>query len=210
MKRTWIIIGVLVLIVIIGYSSCKNAYNNLVQKSQDTQSKWAQVESQYQRRTDLYNSVVKTIQGSAAFEQNTLREVIEARSKATSIQVDPSKLTPESIAAYQAAQSQLSGAFGRLIAVAEQYPDLKTTQAFRDFQTQIEGTENRINKARDDFNLSVQNYNTTIKSFPTMLYAGMLGFTEKGYFKANAGTENPPDINFDTNSSQQTKADTAR
>jgi len=208
MKRTWIIIGVIVLVVIIGYSSCKNTYNNLVRKSQDTQGKWAQVESQYQRRTDLYNAVVKTIQGSASFEQNTLREVIEARSKATSIQVDPSKLTPESIAAFQQAQSQFAGAFGKLLAVAEAYPDLKTTQAFQDFQVQIEGTENRINKARDDFNQSVQDYNTTIKSFPTMLYAGMLGFTEKGYFKANAGTENPPDINFNTNQNPA-PADTA-
>lgn len=199
MKRTWIILGVIVLIVIIGYSSCKNTYNGLVTKSQDVQGKWAQVESQYQRRTDLYNSVVKTIQGSASFEQNTLVEVINARAKATQITVDPSKLTPESIAAYQEAQTQLSGAFGRLMAVAEAYPDLKTTQAFQDFQTQIEGTENRINKARDDFNMSVQDYNTTIKRFPTMLYAGMLGFTEKGYFKANAGTENPPDFNFNTN-----------
>src|SRR5215217_7836513 len=103
MKRSWIIIGIIVLVVIIGYSSCKSAYNNLVVKSQDTQGKWAQVESQYQRRTDLYNSVVKTIQGSAAFEQNTLREVIEARSKATSIQIDPSKLTPEAITAFQQA-----------------------------------------------------------------------------------------------------------
>ena len=199
MNRTWIIIGIIILIVIIGYSSCKNTYNSMVTKSQDTQSKWAQVESQYQRRNDLYNSVVKTIQGSAQFEQNTLREVIEARSKATSIQVDPSKLTPESIAAFQQAQAQYQGAFGRLLAVAEQYPQLQTTAAFRDFQTQIEGTENRINKARDDFNLSVQDYNTTIKKFPNNLFAGMFGFTEKGYFKSNPGTENPPDINFNTN-----------
>jgi len=202
MKRTWIIIGIIILILIIGYSSCKNAYNSLVQKSQDTQSKWAQVESQYQRRTDLYNSVVKVVQGSAQFEQSTLTAVIEARSKATAIQVDPSKLTPESIAAFQQAQNQFAGAFGRLLAVAENYPDLQTTQAFRDFQTQIEGTENRINKARDDFNLSVQTYNTAIKSFPAVLYAGMFGFTPKGYFQANPGTENPPDINFNLNQNQ--------
>lgn len=198
MKRSWIIIGVIVLIVIIGYSGCRSTYNNMVRMDQDIKGKWAQVESQYQRRNDLYNSVVKTIQGSAAFEQNTLREVIEARSRATSIQVDVSKLSPEEIAAYQQAQNQYAGALGRLIAVAEQYPDLKTTAAFRDFQTQIEGTENRINKARDDFNLSVQSFNTYIKSFPRNLYAGFFGFTEKGYFKANPGTENPPDINFDT------------
>ena len=195
-NRTWIILGVIVLIVILIYSSCKGTYNSMVRMSQDTQSKWAQVEGQYQRRNDLYNSVVKVIQGSAQFEQQTLQAVIEARSKATSIQVDASKLSPEQIDAFQQAQNQYAGAFGRLLAVAERYPDLQTTAAFRDFQTQIEGTENRINKARDDFNESVQGYNTYIKSFPTNLFAGMFGFTEKGYFKANTGTENPPDINF--------------
>lgn len=200
MKRTWIIIGIIVVIIIIGYSSCKNMYNNMVTMSQDTQAKWSQVESQYQRRTDLYNSVVSVIQGAADFEKSTLTEVIEARSKATSVQVDPSKLTPESIAAFQDAQNQLSGAFSRLMLVVERYPTLQTTQQFRDFQTQIEGTENRINKARDDFNLSVQNYNTFIKKFPTTLFAGMFGFTEKGYFKANAGTENPPTIKFNSSS----------
>ncbi|MFI5135365.1 MAG: LemA family protein [Chitinophagales bacterium] len=199
MKRTWIIIGIIVLIVIIVYSSCKGTYNSMVSKSQDTQSKWGNVESTYQRRWDLYNSVVKVVQGSAQFEQQTLTAVIEARSKATSIQVDASKLSPEQIDAFQQAQNQYSGAFGRLLAVAEKYPDLQTTQAFRDFQTQIEGTENRINKARDDFNQSVQDYNTYIKSFPTNLFAGMFGFTEKGYFKANTGTANPPDFNFNSN-----------
>ncbi len=198
MKLRSFSITALAIVIAFGFSSC--GYNSMVAKNQDVASKWSQVESQYQRRTDLYNSVVKTIQGSAQFEQTTLREVIEARSKATSIQVDPTKLTPESIAAFQAAQNQLSGAFGRLIAVAEQYPDLKTTTAFRDFQTQIEGTENRINKSRDDFNASVQDYNTYIKTFPNNLFAGMFHFTEKGYFKANAGTENPPDINFNMNS----------
>ncbi|MCY7409549.1 MAG: LemA family protein [Chitinophagales bacterium] len=203
-NRTWIILGIIVLIVIIGYSSCKSTYNNLVTKDQDIKGKWAQVESQYQRRTDLYNSVIEVIKGSASFEQNTLVEVINARAKATQVTVDASKLTPESIAAFQAAQTQMSGAFGRLMVVAERYPDLKTTQQFADFQTQIEGTENRINKSRDDFNLSVQDFNTTIKRFPTMFYAGMLGFTEKGYFKSNPGTENPPDINFNTDPKPET------
>ncbi|MBX7140696.1 MAG: LemA family protein [Chitinophagales bacterium] len=208
MKRTWIIIGIIVVIIIIGYSSCKNMYNNMVTMSQDTQAKWSQVESQYQRRTDLYNSVVSVIQGSADFEKSTLKEVIEARSKATSIQVDPTKLTPESIAAFQDAQNQLSGAFSRLMVVVEQYPTLQTTQQFRDFQTQIEGTENRINKARDDFNQSVQSYNTFIKKFPTNLFAGMFGFTEKGYFKANPGSENPPAIKFNTGGAESAPAGT--
>lgn len=180
----------------------------MVTMSQDTQAKWSQVESQYQRRTDLYNSVVSVIQGSADFEKSTLKEVIEARSKATSIQVDPTKLTPESIAAFQDAQNQLSGAFSRLMVVVEQYPTLQTTQQFRDFQTQIEGTENRVNKARDDFNQSVQSYNTFIKKFPTNLFAGMFGFTEKGYFKANPGSENPPDIKFNTGGAEAAPAGT--
>jgi LemA protein len=143
---------------------------------------------------------VKVIEGSAEFERGTLKDVIEARSKASSITVDPSKLTPESIQQFQQAQDQLSSAFNRLLVTVERYPTLQTTQQFRDFQTQIEGTENRINKARDDFNLSVQDYNTYIKKFPTNLLAGMFGFTEKGYFKSNPGTENPPDINFNMNS----------
>ena len=209
MKRTWIILGIIALILIIGYSSCKGLYNNMVTKSQDTQSKWAQVESQYQRRTDLYNSVIKVIEGSAQFERGTLKDVIEARSKASSIQVNASELTPESIAAFQDAQNQLSGAFNRMLLVVERYPDLKTTQQFQDFQTQIEGTENRINKARDDFNLSVQDYNTYIKKFPATLFAGLFGFKEKGYFKANEGTENPPDINFNMNP-EPAPADTSR
>ena len=199
MNKTLITIGVIDLIAIILYSTFKGAYNNMVTKGEDTKSKWSQVESQYQRRTDLYNSVVKVIEGSAQFERGTLVEVINARAKATSVNVDPSKLTPESIQQFQQAQDQLSSAFSKLMVVVERYPELQTTQQFKDFQTQIEGTENRINKARDDFNLSVQDYNTYIKKFPTNFIAGMFGFTEKGYFKSNPGTENPPDINFNTN-----------
>lgn len=197
MKQRRLVLILTLVVVALGFSGC--GYNTMVALNQDVQSKWAQVQSQYQRRNDLYNSVVKVIQGSAQFEQQTLQAVIEARAKATSIQVDPSKLTPESIAAFQQAQNQYAGAFGKLLAVAEAYPDLKTTSAFRDFQTQIEGTENRINKARDDFNQSVQDYNTYIKKFPSNLFAGIFGFKEKGYFQANPGSENPPDINFSTN-----------
>ncbi|MBA3649266.1 MAG: LemA family protein [Chitinophagales bacterium] len=196
-NRSLIVIGVIVLIAIVLYSTFKGAYNNMVTKNQDTQAKWSQVESQYQRRTDLYTSVVKVIQGSADFEQSTLTQVINARARATSVTVDPSKLTPESIQQFQQAQDQLSSAFSRLLVVAERYPTLQTTQQFKDFQVQIEGTENRINKSRDDFNLSVQDYNTYIKTFPNNMMAGMFGFTEKGYFKSNPGSQNPPDINFD-------------
>ena len=202
MNKTIITIAVIALIAFLLYSTFKGAYNNMVTKGEDTQSKWSQVESQYQRRTDLYNSVVKVIEGSADFERNTLVDVIQARANATAVNVDASKLTPESIQQFQQAQDQLSSAFNKLMVVVERYPELQTTQQFKDFQTQIEGTENRINKARDDFNLSVQDYNTYIKKFPTNLFAGMFGFTEKGYFKSNAGSENAPDINFNTNSSK--------
>ncbi|MBK6482534.1 MAG: LemA family protein [Chitinophagaceae bacterium] len=202
MNKTIITIAVIALIAFLLYSTFKGAYNNMVTKGEDTQSKWSQVESQYQRRTDLYNSVVKVIEGSADFERNTLVDVIQARANATAVNVDASKLTPESIQQFQQAQDQLSSAFNKLMVVVERYPELQTTQQFKDFQTQIEGTENRINKARDDFNLSVQDYNAYIKKFPTNLFAGMFGFTEKGYFKSNAGSENAPDINFNTNSSK--------
>ncbi|MBA2422451.1 MAG: LemA family protein [Chitinophagales bacterium] len=204
MNKTLVVVGIVVLIVIILYSTFKGAYNTMVTKSQDTQAKWASVESQYQRRNDLYNSVVKVIQGSADFERGTLKDVIEARSRATSVTVDPTKLTPESIQQFQQAQDQFSSAFSRLLVVVEQYPTLQTTQQFRDFQTQIEGTENRINKSRDDFNVSVQDYNTYIKRFPSNLMAGMFGFSEKGYFSSNPGSENPPDIDFNMNSNTTT------
>src|SRR5580765_515535 len=193
---TLALIVIVALVLVLGGCGC-NSYNGFVKGDQAVQNAWSNVETNYQRRTDLYNSVVKTIQGSANFEKSTLQAVIEARARATSVHVDVNDSA--SLAQFQQAQGQLQGAFSRLLAVAEAYPQLQTTQAFRDFQTQIEGTENRINKARDDFNQSVQDYNTTIKSFPTNLYAGMFGFTEKGYFKANPGTENPPDINFNTN-----------
>jgi LemA protein len=196
MKRTLIIIGAVLLLVILFYSTFKNSYNTMVTKTQQVESQWAGVETQYQRRMDLYSSVVSTIKGSAEFEQETLTKVIEARSKATSVQVDPTKLTPESLEQFQKAQGEMSSAFSRLMVVVEQYPQLQSTAAFKEFQTQIEGTENRINKARNDFNNSVQDYNTYIKQFPTNLMAGMFGFTDKGYFKSDAGSEKAPKIEF--------------
>lgn len=197
MKRSSIILIVVVAVLAIaGYSMFKGAYNSMVTKTQSVEAQWAGVETQYQRRMDLYNSVVSTIKGSSTFEQETLTKVIEARSKATSVQVDPSKLTPESIQQFQQAQGEMSSAFSKLMVVVERYPELQTTQQFRDFQAQIEGTENRINKARDDFNTTVQDYNTYIKQFPTNLIAGMFGFGEKGYFKAAAGSEQAPNIEF--------------
>jgi LemA protein len=155
---------------------------------------WSNVETNYQRRLDLYNSVIKTIEGSANFEKSTLREVMEARSKATSIQVDIND--PASLEAYQRAQASLQGSFSRLLAVAENYPDLKTTKSFQDFQTQIEGTENRINVARQDYNKAIESYNMMVKRFPKNILAGMFGFHEKPFYKADEAASKAPDINF--------------
>lgn len=192
MKKGWII--VIIVAVLLGFYGC-NGYNNLVKQDQEVQKVWSNVETNYQRRTDLYNSVIKTIQGSANFEKSTLNDVITARSKATSVSVDIND--PETLAKYQAAQSQLQGAFSRLMAVSEAYPDLKTTKAFQDFQTQIEGTENRINIARRDYNTAVNGYNLQVKTFPRNILSGLFGFHEKAYYKADEGTEKAPDINFD-------------
>jgi LemA protein len=188
------LIIVVVLMLILGGCGC-NSYNGLVKGDQSVQTAWSNVETNYQRRTDLYNSVVKTIQGSANFEKSTLQSVIEARARATSVQVNVND--PNSLAQYQQAQGQLQSAFGRLLAVAEAYPQLQTTQAFRDFQSQIEGTENRINIARRDYNAAVQSYNLQVRTFPNNIFAGLFHFQTKAYYKADAGSEKAPDINFD-------------
>jgi len=188
------LIVVVALILVLGGCGC-SSYNNLVKGDQEVKQVWSNVETNYQRRTDLYNSVIKTIEGSANFEKSTLKDVIEARAKATSVTVDIND--PESLAKYQAAQGQLQSAFGRLMAVAEAYPDIKTTKSFQDFQTQIEGTENRINIARQDYNKSVNGYNLQVKTFPNNLFAGVFHFTEKPYYKADAGSDKAPDIQFD-------------
>jgi LemA protein len=192
---TLVLIVIVAAVLVLGGCGCKS-YNGLVKGDQTVQNAWSNVETNYQRRTDLYNSVVKTIQGSANFEKSTLTAVIEARSKATSVHVDVND--PNSLAQYQAAQGQLQSAFGRLLAVAEAYPQLQTTAAFRDFQTQIEGTENRINIARRDYNDAVNQYNLQVRTFPNSLFAGIFHFQTKAYYKADAGSEKAPDINFDT------------
>ena len=191
-KLTLIVIAVLLLFL--GGCGC-NSYNGLIQVDQGVKTSWSNVETNYQRRTDLYNSVIKVIEGSANFEKSTLKEVIEARANATKIQVDVNDST--SLARFQAAQGQLQSSFSRLMAVAENYPDLKTTQQFKDFQTQIEGTENRINVARRDFNASVQDYNLRVKRFPNNIFAGIFGYHEKPYYKSDPGSENAPEIHFD-------------
>jgi len=189
-----ILISIAALFLIVCFWSC-NVYNGLISADQGIKKVWGNVETNYQRRTDLYNSVIKTIEGSANFEKSTLKEVMEARSKATSIQVDIND--PASLAAYQKAQANLQGSFSRLMAVAENYPNLKTTDAFRDFQTQIEGTENRINVARQDYNKAIEDFNLRVKRFPSVILARLFGYNEKPYYKADEGTEKAPDIKFD-------------
>ena len=182
-------------IVLLGGCGC-SGYNNLVTQDQNVKGKWADVQSAYQRRADLIPSLVNTVKGAANFEKSTLEAVVNARAKATATTIDPANLTPEQIASFQKTQGELSGALSRLLVTVEAYPDLKANQNFRDLQAQLEGTENRINVARNDFNGAVQEYNTSLKTFPTVIYAGMFGFKEKGYFQAEAGSEKAPKIEF--------------
>lgn len=193
MKRTLMsIVGALALIV--SMSGC--GYNSMVSLDEDVKAKWNQVETQYQRRSDLIPNLVNTVKGAAKFEQTTLTQVTEARAKATQVTVDPDKLTPENIEKFQAAQGQVSQALGRLLMVTENYPELKATEQFRDVSAELAGTENRIAVARKDFNTAVQTYNTKIRSFPTNLTAGMFGFKQKTGFKADAGAEKAPKVEF--------------
>ncbi|HEY5328018.1 MAG TPA: LemA family protein [Mucilaginibacter sp.] len=192
MKNLLIVLGVIVFISLIGGCS----YNSMVSKEENVKAKWGAVQSQYQRRSDLIPNLVATVKGVANFEKSTLVEVTDARARATSIQVDPTKLNPATIQKYQAAQGQLSTALGRLMVASERYPDLKANQNFTDLQASLEGTENRINVARLDFNDAVQDYNTTVRSFPAVITAKLFGFTEKGSFAAQAGAANAPKVSF--------------
>lgn len=186
--------AILVIMATMSLSSC--SYNSMVQMDENVKAKWGAVQSQYQRRSDLIPNLVATVKGAANFEKSTLTDVIEARAKATSVQVDPTKLTPESIEKFQAAQGQLSQALGRLMVVSENYPQLKANENFLGLQAQIEGTENRINIARMDFNNAVQEYNSKIRSFPANITAKMFSFNEKGYFQAEAGADKAPKVQF--------------
>ena len=165
-----------------------------VRLDEDVKAAWGKVQSQYQRRSDLIPNLVNVVKGAANFEQETLTKVIEARAKATSVNIHANDLTPEKVAAFNQAQGQLSSSLSKLLAVVENYPDLKANQNFRDLQAQLEGTENRIAVARNDFNTSVQSYNATIRQFPNNFYSGWFGFKEKGYFEAQPGSENAPKI----------------
>ena len=190
---TLIIIGGLVLMLFAW--SC-GSYNGLVKQDEAVKNKWNDVQSSYQRRADLIPNLVNTVKGVANFEQETLTKVVEARAKATSVNIDANNLTTEKVAQFQQAQGQLSGALSRLLVTIEKYPELKATESFRDLQRQLEGTENRINVTRNDFNAVINTYNTKVRSFPTNMFAGMFGFAKKEGFAADAGAEKAPAVKF--------------
>lgn len=196
MKRSTIILLAVVGLIVILFFSLKGMYNGFVTKDEGVKKAWANVESSYQRRLDLIPNLQSIVEGAADFERGTLTDVIEARSKATQTTISADNLTPENIQKFQAAQSQLSGALSRLLVTVERYPQLQATQAFRDFQVQLEGTENRINRARDIFNEAVQAYNISIRKFPANIIAGMTGFHPKQGFAADAGASSAPKIDF--------------
>jgi LemA protein len=196
MKKSTVTLLVVVGILVVLVGWIVGAYNGLVTLDEETNGKWAQVESAYQRRADLIPNLVNTVKGYADFEKETLTGVIEARSKATGITVNANNLTPEAIANFQAAQGQLSGALSRLLVTVERYPDLKANQNFLGLQSQLEGTENRIKIERDRFNTSIKNFNSTIRKFPKTIIASSFGFEKKGYFEADQGTENAPEVSF--------------
>ena len=184
-----------VVLAVFALQSCN--YNSLVEDQQGVDQAWAEVENQYQRRADLIPNLVNTVKGYPKHESSTLEKVTEARAKATSITISPENLNEENLARFQQAQNGLTGALKSLLAVSEAYPDLKANENFRDLQTQLEGTENRITTARGRYTEAVRNYNTAIKKFPTLIYAGILGFKPKPQFSAEAGAEKAPEVNFD-------------
>lgn len=197
MKSKWLIPGIIGGILLVLVLIVVGSYNGLVGQREDVRRTLANVETQYQRRADLVPNLVNTVKGAADFEQETLTEVTEARADATRITIDPSNATPEQLAQYQEAQGELSQALGRLLAVAENYPQLRATDAFRDLQAQLEGTENRIAVARKDYNDIASSYNSRIQTFPTNLTAGLFGFEQFPYFEAETGADQAPDVNFE-------------
>lgn len=189
------IIAIVAVVAIIAFWAI-SGYNSLVGMDENVSNQWANVETQYQRRADLIPNLVNTVKGYAAHEKETLEGVMAARSQATQIKVDPTDLTPEKLAEYQKAQGQLATALGKLLAITENYPDLKANQNFLELQAQLEGTENRINVARKNFNDAAKTYNTAIRRFPKNILAGMFGFDKRVYFEAAEGAEQAPQVQF--------------
>lgn len=196
MKKSFIVIAVIVVLIVVFYSFFKSTYNTMVQNNEQVEAQWAQVENVYQRRADLIPNLVNTVKGFAAQEQDVLVGVVEARAKATSVNLNAENLTEANMAAFQQAQEGLSSALSRLMVVVERYPDLKSNQNFLELQAQLEGTENRITVERMKFNEVTRTYNTYIRSFPQTMLAGMFGFAAKPYFEAAAGAETAPKVEF--------------
>ena len=204
MKKLLVLVGILLvlgILVLTLIAIAGGGYNRLVKLSQAVDSQWAQVQNVYQRRADLVPNLVATVSGAANFEKSTLTEITAARASVGQVKLDPNSAPtdPAKLAAFESAQGQMSSALSHLLVVVERYPDLKATESFRDLQAQLEGTENRISVERRDFNTAVQSYNTAVKSFPAVFYAGALGFSPKPYFTATPGAETPPKVQFDFN-----------
>ncbi len=196
--KKWLVPLIIIVVIIFGIYNWAVGFNNTaVEHEANAKTAWSNVESSYQRRNDLIGNLVKTVQGAADFEKSTLTAVIEARAKATSTTIDPTNLTPENMAAFQEAQSGLSGALSRLLVTVEAYPELKANQNFMDLQNQLEGTENRINVARDRYNEAVNTYDIFTTKFPGKILAGLFGFEEMPRYQSDPGSEKAPDIEFD-------------
>lgn len=195
--KKWLPIAIIVVLVIVVWQVTAGFNNTAVTNEENAKLAWSNVESSYQRRNDLIGNLVKTVEGAADFERGTLKEVIEARSKATSVNVDAENLSAAQIEQFQQAQQGVTSALSRLLVTVERYPELKANQNFLQLQSQLEGTENRINVARDRYNAAVTDFNTYIRTFPNTLFAGMFGFDKMERFQADAGAENAPDVEFD-------------
>ena len=189
-------LGIILIAVIALVLWALGKYNSLVREDETVNNAWANVESQYQRRADLIPNLVETVKGYAEHESETLQNVIEARAKATSVTVDPNNLTQESLNQFQQAQGELSSALGKLLVSVERYPDLKANQNFLELQSQLEGTENRVNNARNEFNEAARNYNTMVRKFPANIVASIFGFGNKAYFSAAEGAAEAPKVQF--------------
>ena len=196
MKKSYIVIGIIVIILIGIFMWFKGSYNQMVTRSEGVSSQWSNVENQYQRRLDLIPNLVNTVKGYAKHEQNTLTQVVEARAKATQMRINFDQLDEKTIQQFNSMQGELSSALSRLMAISEQYPNHKANENFRDLQAQLEGTENRIAVERRKFNEDVKSYNAYIRSFPKNILANMFGFTVKPYFEATAGAEKAPEVKF--------------
>ncbi|MCA0228093.1 LemA family protein [Patescibacteria group bacterium] len=203
MKSKWLVPGIIVAVIAVLGLWIGGTYNSLVQQRETVVTSFGNLQTQYQRRADLIPNLVNTVKGSSNFEQETLNQVVSARAKATGISVDASTATPEQMQSYIDAQNGVTSSLSKLLAVVESYPDIKSTAAYQDLMSQLEGTENRIQVARSDFNNTARPYNARLQTFPTNLIAGLFGFTQRPYFQAVAGSEAAPTVQFDNTTTAQ-------